>query len=116
MEALDTVFDLLSEERRRFVLYYLEQQSGPVPVAKVAAKVEAWETGDAVADDIEAVDDDLLIRLVHQDIPKLRSVEYVEYDPERREIEISGEPTEVNVLLSVTEAIEQPREDDVVHL
>jgi hypothetical protein len=31
IEALDEVFELSSKERRRFVVYYLEQQDGPVP-------------------------------------------------------------------------------------
>ena len=115
MEKLDRVLDLLSIKRRRYVLYYLEERGGPVPLSEVVAKVEEWENGVSSEQDDDD-DREILIQLKHRDIPKMREAEYIEYDPERGEIEISGMPAEVEVLLSVTEAIEQPAEDDIIHL
>lgn len=116
MDKLDDVFDLLRLEQRRYVLYYLEQRDRPVPISEVAMKVQEWENEATSPQDIDDIDEELTIQLQHRDIPKLRKAEYIEYDPVSNEIELSGIPAEVSVLLSVTEAIEQPAEDDIVHL
>lgn len=79
-------------------------------------KVQEWEAGISSPESVENIDENLAIQLQHRDIPKLRQAEYIEYDPETKEIEISGMPAEVKVLLSVTEAIEQPGEDDIAHI
>lgn len=115
MEALDRVFELFSRERRRYVLYYLERREGPTPVSEVAEAVQTWESegGSPESDD---VDDELAIALKHRELPKLNEAEFVEYDPDAKEITISGMPAEIKVILSVTKAIEQPRETDVLHL
>nr|WP_255767200.1 hypothetical protein [Haladaptatus halobius] len=39
MVSLDRVFDLLGKQRRRYALYYLEQQEGPVTVYEVTEQV-----------------------------------------------------------------------------
>ncbi|WP_425493568.1 DUF7344 domain-containing protein [Natronosalvus vescus] len=44
MVSLDRIFDLLSNERRRYALYYLDQKDGPVPVDEVAEQGTEWET------------------------------------------------------------------------
>lgn len=116
MDKLDDVFDLLRLEQRRYVLYYLEQQDRPVPISEVAMKVQEWENEAVSPQDFDNIVEELTIQLQHRDIPKLRKAEYIEYDPASNEIELSGIPAEVSVLLSVTEAIEQPAEDDIAHL
>lgn len=116
MDKLDDVFGLLGIEQRRYALYYLEQRGGPVQIAELAMKVQEWEAGISSPESVDDIDEEVAIQLQHRDIPKLREAEYIEYDPETMEIEISGMPSEVKVLLSVTEAIEQPNEDDIVHI
>lgn len=116
MQELDSVFDLLSQERRRYVLYYLEQQGGPVPVPEVAKTVQEWENGGTPPEFSGERDTELAITLRHRDLPKMNEAEFIEYDPGNQEIEISGTPSEVKVILAVTEAIEQPRQGDIINL
>lgn len=116
MKALDRVFELLAAERRRYVLYYLEEQDGPVPISEVSETVQKWERSPPSESEPEHHAEDIAITLAHRDVPKLREVEYIDYDPENEEIQISGEPAEIDVILSVCKAIEQPREDDIIHL
>lgn len=114
MEALDTVFELLGKERRRYALYYLEQQDEPVSIEELATVLEDWEdngTGPA-PDQYE----DIMVSLKHHHLPKAADAQYIEYDPAADEIQITGEPAEFRVILSVAEAIEQPAKDDIIHL
>jgi len=114
MEALDTIFELLGRERRRYALYYLEQQDEPVSVEELAAIIEDWEddpTGGAT-DEYQ----DIILALDHHHLPKAADAQYIEYDREADEIRITGEPAEFQVILSVAEAIEQPSRDDIINL
>lgn len=116
MDTLDDVFELLTRERRRFVLYYLRERDGPVSVKELATTIEAWEDGSeppALPDDRYR---DILLTLKHEHLPKAAEVEFVQYDPEENVIELSGSPAEFEVVLSVAEAIEQPRSTDITTL
>lgn len=116
MEELDDIFELLTKERRRFVLYYLEDQSSPVSISELARKIEEWETGSPPAELPDEKYQDIMLTLKHQHLPKAAQVEYIEYDPDQNTIELTGTPAEVSVILSVAEAIEQPHEDDIIHI
>ena len=107
MEALDRVFDVLSEERRRYALYYLEQQNGPVPVGEVAEQVTKWESNPGVVTISKQKVHKIEFRLEHCDLPKADDAEYVEYDPEAEVVEVTGDH-EFNAILSVAKAIERP--------
>lgn len=114
MEALDTVFELLRKERRRYALYYLEQQDEPVTIEEVAAVLQEWENGSSgpATDEYE----NIVVSLDHHHLPKAADAKYIEYDREADEIQITGEPAEFQVILSVAEAIEQPDKEDIIHL
>lgn len=43
MVTLDTLFKLLENERRRYALYYLYEQDGPVGVKELIETIEDWE-------------------------------------------------------------------------
>lgn len=111
MHSLDDVFELFSQERRRLALYYLEERDGPVPVDDLVSTVEEWEEDEAEIPDGKY--EDVEFALTHKDLPKAAQAEFVEYDPEDGVIELSGEPPEFSVILSVAEAIEQPEDDGV---
>ena len=108
MVSLDRVFDLLSKERRRYALYYLEQQDGPVSIDTVAEQVAEWETNGATVSVPEDKFQEIEVDLHHNDLPKAAEVEYIEYDPEGEMVEVSGTPPEVNALISVAKTIERP--------
>lgn len=111
MESLDEVFELFSEERRRYALYYLDEADGPVPIGELASQIQTWEQASSGSPVPEAEFEDIVLRLKHRDLPKAAEVESVHYDREHNRIELSGSSPEFGVILSVAEAIEQPGED-----
>jgi hypothetical protein len=44
--SMSTVFELLSERRRRYALYHLIDTDGPVDFDALVAQIVDWETGD----------------------------------------------------------------------
>lgn len=111
MASLNRIFDLLSKERRRYALYYLERQDGPVSIDELAERVIEWETDPAVVSIPEERFERVEIELLHNHLPKASEAEYVEYYPERREVEVTGTPPEFNAVISVAEIIERPPRD-----
>lgn len=108
MVSLDRVFDLLSKERRRYALYYLERQDGPVSVDEVAEQVAEWETNGATVSIPEEKFEQIEVELHHNDLPKASEAKYVAYEPEEEVVEVTGTPSEVNAIISVAKAIERP--------
>lgn len=116
MNELDEVFQLLSKERRRFVLYYLDEQCGPVPVSELAEKIQEWETDSTPEKFPDENYQNITLTLKHQHLPRAAKMEYVEYDADKSTIQLTGTPASVSVILSVAEFIEQPGKDDIHHL
>ncbi len=109
MVSLDDVFELFTEERRRLALYYLDEADGPVPVDELAAAIEEMESGDVTPRGPTGSYDDLEITLQHTDLPKAADAEFVHYDRDAGVVELTDEPREFELVLSVAEVIEEPR-------
>lgn len=108
METLDEVFTLFSKERRRYVLYYLDQADGKVSLDELVKQIHEWETEsshDSVPPDEY---ENIIIALEHNHLPKIEEATHIEFQRENQQIRISGTSPESNVLLSVSKAIEQP--------
>ena len=80
--ARDTVFDMLSNPRRRYVLYYLRHESGPVQLTSLAERVATTEN----ETDVESLADRdrkrVYVSLYQTHVPKLSDAGLVEYDKE----------------------------------
>lgn len=108
MEILDRVFDVLSKERRRYALYYLEQQDGPVSVEELVEQIAVWETdgtGESIPDEKFR---EVQIEFRHTDLPKTATLEYIQYDSESGEIELTEAPPRIDAIVSVAKVIERP--------
>jgi hypothetical protein len=110
MVTLDTIFDLLSKERRRYTLYYLEEQNGKVPVNELAKQVAEWEdSGDELSwEKYERV----RVSMEHNDLPKTADAEFIEYNPDEGVVEISGMSLEADAVISLAKVIEEPESDE----
>lgn len=108
MDVLNQIFDLLSEERRRYALYYLEQQDGPVSVDDVAEQVAKWETGSATVSIPEEKLREIEVELYHNDLPKASEAQCITYDSEEGIVELTGAPPEFNAIITVAKVIERP--------
>ncbi|WP_435154398.1 DUF7344 domain-containing protein [Haladaptatus sp. DFWS20] len=112
MASLDTIFDLLGDERRRYVLYYLEEQEDAVPVSELVEKVADWESN-ASEDEIPADKfRSVRVSLVHNDLPKTADVEFIEYDTDEGMVKIEGTPTEFDTILNLAKIIEDPESNE----
>lgn len=108
MVSLDRVFELLSKERRRYVLYYLNQQDGPVSVDELAAFVADQEADTPTAPLSDERLEQIELELYHADLPKAADAEYIQYDPDEGVIELTGPPAEFHAILTVAKVIERP--------
>lgn len=107
MVSLDDVFELLSERRRRYVLYYLREQDSPVSVRELAeavAEMEADADSPAVSEtELERYE----IKLHHADLPKADTAEFIEYDADDGVVRLTGEPPKFDAVLTVAEVVER---------
>ena len=108
MEILDRVFEVLSEERRRYALYYLEQKDGPVPIEELIEQIAAWETNGSAATIPDEKFREVGLEFYHTDLPKTADLQYVQYDSEAGEVTLTEAPPRVDAIISVARVIERP--------
>ncbi|ADJ13532.1 DUF7344 domain-containing protein [Halalkalicoccus jeotgali] len=105
MVALNTVFDLLRKERRRYALYHLDQQEGTVPIEELTEQVARWEDDsedEPTTEEYERVE----LSLHHTHLPKTANAEFIEYDAEAGEVNVRGTPAEFEAVLTIAEVLE----------
>lgn len=76
------LFEMLSNERRRCVLYYLQQQNGPVSLSEVVDYVTAWQYDQSITE-LDSRQRMCVYSALHQaHLPKLDAAGFVDYDTE----------------------------------
>ncbi|WP_293032370.1 hypothetical protein [Natronococcus sp.] len=110
MVELETVFELLSDERRRYALYYLYERNGPVAVENVVETVEEWEDDALDGDPEDDSFDEIALELQHVHLPKSAEVEFIQYDPSRNAVQINGSPPEFDAFVTIAKLLETPSE------
>jgi len=100
----DTIFDILSNPRRRYVLYYLKQESEAIELTELAEHVAAWEN----ETDVESLENQerkrVYVSLYQTHIPKLADVGLVDYDEDTGTVSLTGDATVMDEYLSDTES------------
>ena len=91
----DTVFDLLSNPRRRFVLHYLKQADGPVRLSELAAEIAAIENEESVEELTSQQRKRTYVSLYQTHIPKLEDAGAVHYDAETGRVELGSGAGEI---------------------
>jgi DNA-binding transcriptional ArsR family regulator len=110
--ALDRVFDVLADERRRDVLYFLQKGADDTAnvetLADHLAGSESSERDDSEtageSDRSETIDEreqTIAIQLSHVHLPKLDAADVVEYEPDSQTVEYEGDET-AEALLDAT--------------
>lgn len=90
---LDDVFAALTDRRRRYTLYYL-QEGKRASLDEIAERIAAWEhdrSVDEVSDDTRA---EIEIALYHNHLPQLREAGMIDYNGDS-EMVVFQEPTEI---------------------
>lgn len=91
----DEVLELLSNARRRYVLYYLSRRDDGVDLSDLAANIAAWEADRSV----ESITDEdrrrVYISLYQTHLPKLEQAGIVSYDTEERTVRLNERATRI---------------------
>lgn len=94
--SLDTVFDLLANRRRRYVLYCLADgdEETVLKVEEIAAQIASWEREwNATASEDAAARRTVRIDLHHNHLPRLDDAGLIEYDARTETIRSWVTPT-----------------------
>ena len=107
-QRLDVLFDVLTNQRRRYVLYYLQQQGGVANTESMATQLAAWESQCPV----DAVDEDrherVFTDLYHTHLPKLEGAGVIDYDRRTGTIRLWEHAELLQNVLRVATWIERP--------
>jgi hypothetical protein len=102
------VFEILRNERRRYLLHYLKTYDAPVELGDLATRIAAWEHDEPV----EAVTSDerkrVYTTLQQTHLPKLDEAQIVEYDRDRGLVDRTEHTDELNVYLEIVDRNEFP--------
>ena len=103
---LETAFDLLSQSRRRQVLYYLLETDRATidDLARVVARAEAGASVDEIDGDSE---NEIAISLIHEHVPKLEAVGVIEYDRERDVVAVTDGFEEIRGTIERSRGVER---------
>lgn len=85
----DTIFELLSNSRRRFVLHYLRHADGSVQLTTLADELAAWENGIEIDDLSSQQRKRVYVSLYQTHLEKLSDTGVIEYDSDEGVIELT---------------------------
>ncbi|MBX0321587.1 hypothetical protein EGH21_00955 [Halomicroarcula sp. F13] len=104
----NTVFEILSNERRRFVFHYLKQQARRVYLRELAEHVAAWENEKAVGELTSAETKRVKTALHQHHLPKMDASGFVQYDNRRETVELADAVADLEVYLDVVPGVDVP--------
>lgn len=98
----DLVFDILSNTRRRMVLYYLRQYGGSATVQELAKEIAALENDVEVDELTRQQQKRVYVSLYQTHLPKLEETGIVESDDETGEVYLTERAGEIDSYLTST--------------
>ncbi|SDM76527.1 hypothetical protein SAMN04487949_2534 [Halogranum gelatinilyticum] len=107
----EVVFDMLSSQRRRHTLHYLLQHDRPVELRELSRQVAAWENG---IEPVEVTSDqrkNVYTALRQAHLPRMDRAGIVDFDPNRAEIELREEASDLQLYLEVIPGNDIPWSD-----
>jgi DNA-binding transcriptional ArsR family regulator len=97
----ETVFDILSNRRRRYVLHFLRGREEPVEIRELSERIAAWEN-DCLPERVTSKERKRVYAALHQShLPKMDREGVVRYDPDRGTIELTEDTAAFDVYLEV---------------
>lgn len=99
----DVVFDILSNPRRRYVLYYLRTREEPVRLTKLAEEVAAWENDTNRSEITEQERKRVYVSLYQTHIPRLAEAGLIDYDKDSGQIALAEGAADIDSYLDSTE-------------
>lgn len=111
----DTVYDLLSNKRRRFVISKLRRTDGAVSVNELSEAVAAWENDVEIDELTDKQIKRVYVSLYQIHIPKLDEAGLVDYDKDAGEVELTPAVSELDSYLPEQEADDEGIEWPLVY-
>ncbi|MFA9417259.1 hypothetical protein [Natrinema sp. HArc-T2] len=93
------IFDLLSNQRRRYAIHYCKREDDPVTLSDLAEHVAAWELNKEVEEITSTERKRVYTSLQQSHLPTLERANVIEFDD--RTIELTDEAAELEVYLDV---------------
>ncbi|QCC59117.1 hypothetical protein NP511_11820 [Natrinema thermotolerans] len=93
------IFDLLSNQRRRYAIHYCKREDEPVTLGDLAEHVAAWELDKEVEEITSAERKRVYTSLQQTHLPTLERADVIEFDD--RTIELTDEADELDVYLDI---------------
>lgn len=104
----DLVFEILSNTRRRMVLYYLRQYDGSATVQELAEQIAALENDVPVSDLTRQQRKRVYVSLYQTHLPKLEQTGIIEYDDDGEEVFLTDRAGEIDSYLTPATESEYP--------
>jgi len=106
--STDTVFQTLGSRRRRYTLHYLRHTGEPVTIRDLSEQLAAWELGKERTA-ITPKERKRLYTALHQThLPKMDSLDVVEYDRDRGVVSLTDHVGQFDIYLDVVEKNDLP--------
>lgn len=100
----DTLFETLSNQRRRYTLHHLEQSGGTADLGSLSEQVAAWEN-DKSLDAVSASERKNVYTSLQQfHLPKLDDIDLVEFDDRQGVVGLGPAAGELDLYLEVVES------------
>ena len=107
----ETVFEILSNQRRRHTLHYLLREEEAVELRELSTQLSAWENGVETEEISHKERKRVYTALRQTHLPKMDDVGVLEYDKHRGVIEPTAEVEQLEFYLDVVPEKEIPRSE-----
>jgi len=101
--ALDDAFNILSNSRRRYILYYLYTRSEPATIDELAGQIAAWENEIPVEELDDTARRRVYVSLYQTHLPKLDDFGIADYDRDDGTVTLTEGAEEIVRYLPVEE-------------
>ena len=97
----ETVFEVLSNQRRRHILYFLKARGERVTVRELSEQIAAWENGIEIAAVVPKERKRVYTALHQTHLPKMATVGVIDYDKDRGTLELTDAIAAFEIYLEV---------------
>jgi hypothetical protein len=102
------IFDVLQNQRRRYVLQYLKRYEGPVDLSELAVQIAAWEYHTPVEEVTNDQKKRVYTTLQQTHLSKLEQAGIIQYDDDEQVIRGTPYTEELSVYLEIVPGSEFP--------
>jgi len=104
----DDIFEILSNHRRRLVLYYLRKHDGETEVKELAREIAAIENDIPVEELTSQQRKRVYVSLYQTHLPKMAQMQTIEYDKDAGTVRLSDQTNNIDRYLSSGEQASYP--------